>query len=137
MFWLIGLSRHLSSELYKTGVYQKMKASGTHSISFMLFIFPSQQHCSTHTASSNAPASLLTHWPWLTQRGLQALWFIKKDASQASSRERSFLYLSPFPPRYITVLLGTCGSLWILSDKSFKKSLQFSLLHSWPKSGLD
>lgn len=137
MFWLIGLPRHLTSELCKTGVCQKRKASGTHSISFMLFIFPSQQHCSAHTASSsNVPAILLTHWPQLTQSWPKALWFIKRDANQPSPRERSFLHLSPVPPGTSHPASEACGSPWVFSDKSFKKPLQGSLLHPWPKSGL-
>lgn len=62
----------LTFELCKAGICWKMKASRTPSISLMVSIFPSHQHWPTcikscATGPSNAPAILLTHWPWLTE----------------------------------------------------------------------
>lgn len=120
MFWLIGLPRHWTSELCKTGICQKTKASETHSNSLMLFHFSlpaalfsthSFQQCSSHPPHSPAAAD-----PELTQSSV-----VHQDANQPSPRERSFLHLSPVSPRYITSCLwGMCVSLdifWQISKK--------------------
>lgn len=92
----------LTFEFCEAGICWKMKACRTHRISLVFSIFPSHRHWPTcikscATGPNNAPAILLTHWPWLTE--LCGSW---RDANQPSPREISLLHLSPVPNRYIT-----------------------------------
>lgn len=135
--FLIGLPRHLTSELCKNWGMAEHESIWDlfdffHAFHFSLpaalFSTQSFQQCSSHPPHSLAMADRAD--PKL--RGSSREMQIK----QAPWREVFCIYLLS--------LLGTSppasearGSPWIFSDKSFKKPLQGSLLRPWSKSGFD